>query len=381
MKEAFVLYGATDLGAPLFSADILWATGGFRAPDPFFLIVIEGKSILVASPLEVERAQKEAHVDEVALFSVSRGEPHGQPLARFLKERGVTDVIIPETLPYGIGTLLSGFFSVRTEKSIFQDRRSRKSEKEIEYISGSQEAVELALEKALFVLRQAEIRGDSLYHPLYGGSPLTSEDIRGIIDREMFANGYLGIGSIVACGAQAADPHCQGSGSLRPFTPIVIDIFPRSLSNLYYADQTRTVFKGEPNEAYKKMYVAVLRAQTEAIAVIRPGIDGFEVYKGACQTLEQAGYTAQIKERPVYGFIHGLGHGVGIDIHEYPSLGSQTALLEEGMVVTVEPGLYYSHQQGDIPVGGIRIEDMVVVTKDGCKNLTQFPKRLEDVIL
>lgn len=381
MKEAHLLYGATDFCASHFSADIFWATGGFRVPDPVYLFVVDGKKVLATSSLEIERAHKEARVDEVILLSAFRDASAEKPIIQFLRERGVTDVILQGAAPYSLGDLLSGFFTVRIEESPFLGQRSRKTEAELSCIENSQRAVEHAVRKGIDVLAESTIKGDLLYHANWGDTPLTAEMVRSVIDGEMYARGYLGIGSIISCGVLAADPHCQGSGVLKPFQSIVLDIFPRSIETLYYADQTRTVFKGKPDERYLHMYRAVLAAQEKALSLLRPGIDGSSVYRVAYDMLESAGYPTNLEKRPVYGFIHGLGHGVGIEIHEHPSLGTRSCILEEGMVVTVEPGLYYPQSQGDIPACGIRIEDMAVITKDGFKNLTRFSKKVDDMIV
>jgi Xaa-Pro aminopeptidase len=205
--------------------------------------------------------------------------------------------------------------------------------------------------------------------------------LRRIIDDELYRHGCLGVETIVACGLEAADPHCKGYGELKAGEPIVMDVFPRSLETLYFADMTRTVFKGEPGAAIKKMYEAVLKAQEDTIAMIRPGVDGSELDKKAREILDAAGFPTTTNERPMRGFIHSLGHGVGLEIHETPSLSPRRDVLREGNVVTNEPGLYYPIASGEIPAGGIRIEDMILITKEGYRNLTEFPKRLEEMII
>lgn len=380
MKNALVLSGATDLGASEFSADILWATG-FKVPDPILFVQIGGRKIIFVSPLEVERAQKEAKVDEVVLLQSLRGQADGEsPLIAFLKKEGVTHVTIPESLRYSIAAQLHTHFEVSVVRAPFGKERSIKRDDEISEIEAAQAAVERAVEKGIGFLRAAEIRDDEIFHSSVDHA-LTSDDLRRIIDGNLYEQGYLGIDSIVACGGSAADPHCRGTGLLRPHQPIVLDIFPRSLTALYFADQTRTVFKGEPSGAHKKMYAAVLEAQEQSMELIAPGVQSDTVMQKAKDVLESHGYPTSLSDRPVYGFIHGLGHGVGLEIHEAPSIGRSGDILEAGMVVTVEPGLYYSKERAGIPACGIRIEDMVVVTNDSVRNLTQFPKKIEEMIV
>jgi len=220
-----------------------------------------------------------------------------------------------------------------------------------------------------------------------GTRAVTSEIIRRIIDDALWKRGYLGSGTIVACGRDATDPHRMGSGLIAPRQPMVMDIFPVSLATHYYADMTRTFFKGEPSEDFARMYAAVLGAQEAAIAVIRAGVDAGAVHRAAAEYLASRGFPTRTARGRPEGFIHGLGHGVGIDIHEAPRLGARSQILEAGNVITIEPGLYYGRasrrvgMRGKIPVGGIRIEDMAVVTKTGCTLLTKFPKDLKSAII
>lgn len=375
MKEALFLYGATDLGSAEFSADILWRTGGFKAPDPICFFEIEGKKILLASALEAGRAQKEAKVDEIIL------NDNISPIVLFLKERGIGRVLISATLNYELAKTLSEHFSLSVLKAPFYPKRAVKTEWEICEIEKAQGAVERAVALALNWLSLTKIKGEFLYHPEFPKTPASAGHLRKIIDEALFKEGYLGVGSIVAPGIEAADPHMKGKGPFRAGEPIVLDIYPRSLESLYFADMTRTVFRGEPLPPFKKMYNAVLRAQENAISMIKEGGDGSAIYNRVLEFFEKEGYPTNLSSRPVYGFIHGLGHGVGIEIHEPPRLGSVSQVLEAGNVVTVEPGLYYPEAREGIPAGGIRIEDMVLVTRDGARNLTRFKKSLEDMIV
>lgn len=372
-KTARLLYGATDIGAPYFSGDILWKTG-FHAPDPLFLAEIGGKTVLFASPLEAGRAEKEADADRVVRVTDS-------PLvavAGFLKERGVRLVEIPGDFPYAMAEKLKNYFSLTVGSEPWYPARARKTAAEVKEIEKAQRATERAFDAAVVFLRECKIKGNALYH---GTRPATSAMARKIIDDSLWRDGYLATDTIVASGAEAADPHCIGRGVLRARVPVVIDIFPVSLTTHYYADMTRTVFKGEPIRGYIKMYEHVLTAQERAIKKIRPGADGREIYGGVCDYFSNEGYATRMSDTVSEGFIHGLGHGVGIDIHEYPRLGSDVEILEEGNVVTVEPGLYYPKKRGDIPAGGIRLEDMALVTKTGYRNLTRAQKGLSSAII
>ncbi|MEE9220392.1 MAG: M24 family metallopeptidase, partial [candidate division NC10 bacterium] len=153
--------------------------------------------------------------------------------------------------------------------------------------------------------------------------------------------------------------------------PIVIDIFPRSSGTRYFADITRTVVKGRASLRVKQMYEAVLEAQAQAVALIRHEADGAAIHQEVTAVFERLGFHTAEADGRMQGFFHGTGHGLGLEIHEAPRIGKRGAVLRAGNVVTVEPGLYYSGE------GGVRIEDVVVVTETGCRNLTQFQKVLE----
>ncbi|MEK7350753.1 MAG: M24 family metallopeptidase, partial [Nitrospirota bacterium] len=177
--------------------------------------------------------------------------------------------------------------------------------------------------------------------------------------------------TIVAGGEQACDPHNEGSGPLPAHRSIIFDVFPRSATNRYFADMSRTVVRGTPSPELKRLYQTVLDAQEEAITKIKDGADGKRIHQGILRRFEKAGYQTGLVNGRMQGYFHGTGHGVGLDIHEMPRISRTGSLLQEGHVVTVEPGLYYPG------LGAVRIEDMVLVTKDGCRNLTNSPKIFE----
>ncbi|MFY9462762.1 MAG: Xaa-Pro peptidase family protein [Candidatus Sungiibacteriota bacterium] len=379
MKTAKVLWGATDLGVPHFSGDILWKTV-FRAPDGFFLVEIGGRTTLLLSSLEIGRAKKEARADEVLLFEsfLKRGESPAHGLIRFLKAQKIREIIVPHTFPHGIARILGETFAIHDGGHSLYPLRARKTKKEIAEITAAQRACEDALYTAVAFLRSCIIKGNRVYD---AARVITSEIIRRIINDALWQKGYLASGTIVACGAQAADPHCRGYGPIAARQPIVMDIFPVSLATHYWADMTRTVFKGEPSNDFVRMYEAVLGAQEAAIKMIRAGIDGAAAHRAAAEYLSSAGFPTRITGGRAEGFTHGLGHGVGIDIHEQPHLGTRSEILAEGNVITIEPGLYYPKARKGIPAGGIRIEDMAVVRKNGCDLITQFPKDFKTAVL
>ncbi|MBA3795211.1 MAG: aminopeptidase P family protein, partial [Rubrobacter sp.] len=254
---------------------------------------------------------------------------------------------------------------------LFEGLRRAKTAEEVAHVEKAQRAVEEACEHAVGILREAEVDQNGTL--LWRGETLTSEILRSEINVELLRRNCLGDGTIAAGGSQAADPHERGSGPLKAGEAIILDIFPMDLSSRYYADMTRTFIKGEPNGELRKMYDAVLESQEAALAMIGPGVNGKDVHEKVSEILHNAGYKTQLHDREegkplTEGFFHGTGHGVGLEIHEAPRLGLTDQELVPGDIVSVEPGLYYPQ------TGGVRIEDLVLVTEDGSRNLTRFPK-------
>jgi len=178
--------------------------------------------------------------------------------------------------------------------------------------------------------------------------------------------------TIVACGSDAADPHERGSGPITVGEPVIVDIFPQDKETKYHADMTRTFCRGEPDDTVEKWFELTDEAKEAALAAVEPGVSGEAVHDAACDVYEEAGLpTLRADESAETGFIHSTGHGVGLDVHELPHVSPGGEELRPGHVITIEPGLY------DPEVGGIRIEDIVVVTEDGYENLTDYEKRLE----
>jgi Xaa-Pro aminopeptidase len=200
---------------------------------------------------------------------------------------------------------------------------------------------------------------------------LTSEIVRRLIHKTLIDHDCAGVETIVAGGDQATDPHERGHGILFAGQAIIIDIFPRSEKTGYWGDLTRTVCRGTAAPELKKLYHAVKAAQQAALRAVKPGVCADDVHAAAKVVFEKRGYkTEEVNGRHV-GFIHGTGHGVGLDIHELPRVGTSGEILELGNIITVEPGLYYPG------LGGIRIEDTLVVTEKGWRYLAPCAKKFE----
>jgi Xaa-Pro aminopeptidase len=252
---------------------------------------------------------------------------------------------------------------------IFPEREF-KTPAETREIQKAQQAAEAGVAAAIQVLRDSTIRLDRTLW--WNGAKLTSQILKLQISVAVLGHGCVASRTIVACGEQGVDPHQEGSGLLKAHQPIIIDVFPRSQRSGYWGDITRTVVKGRASDRLKAQYQAVYGAQQLALKEIRPGISGREVHQKVVDYFERQGFVTGIIRGRMQGFFHGTGHGVGLEIHEAPRLsGKGDDCLRPGHVVTVEPGLYYAG------TGGVRLEDLVVVTPTGIRNLTRFPKYLE----
>ena len=359
-------------------ANMFYATR-FLAPDAFvFVLTPAGEKTLLMSDLELDRARSQAAVDSVLPIREyeERAKAAGvdrpkllDSVSAFLAERRIGSALVPGNFPleYGDGLRARGV-AVQVRPDPFYEARLVKTSKEIEAISRAMQRTEAAMHVAVSAIRESDVRDGVLR---WRGETLTAERTRRLISAALLEDGLIALRTIVACGEAACDPHNEGSGPLRAGEAIIIDIFPRDEASRYFADITRTVVKGRASEALHRMYGAVAAGQSRAFELIGDGSDGAAIHREVQATLDRHGFqTGELNGR-MQGFFHGTGHGLGLDIHELPRISKLPATLRSGNVVTVEPGLYY------LDIGGVRIEDVVVVTETGHTNLTKYPKTLE----
>jgi Xaa-Pro aminopeptidase len=348
-------------------------------PDPICYAEIDGGRHVAAHSMELTRMGdlgvtlhplEEFDFDELIASGRPMSELVRELAARVCRGLGVTDAVVPFWFPLDLADhLRSNGVRLRADRDFFNARRRAKSQAELEGIRRAQSAAEAAMAAARDLLRAAEPNGDGL---VSGGAPLTVERLKSIMHRTFLEHGCSSDDFIVAPGPQGAVGHELGSGPIRAGEPLVIDIWPRDQPSACFADMTRTFVVGDPPEEIARWHGYVREALDRCIDVIRPGVTGRAVHDVACDVFEEHGQpTTRTKEagKPLTdGFFHGLGHGVGLEVHEEPGLGmSGQKELVPGDVVTIEPGLY---RQG---FGGVRLEDLVLVTEDGAENLTRFP--------
>src|SRR5205807_7442682 len=375
--KAEIQYGQTRLivAASETDPDMLYATK-FWAPDPFIFLQRNGKRTLVLSDLEIDRGRKQAKADEFFMFSQFENEvqgkskkapPYEKVLAHFLKKRGVRSAIVPANFPLRYAEeLAANKIRVRATNGIFWPEREAKSDKEVKMMGRALRITEKGLKRAIEVLKQSKPASGKRLR--WHGKTLTSEMLRAEIDSTILRAGGIPGGTIVAGGDQACDPHERGFGPLYADSLIILDVFPREAKTGYFGDLTRTVLRGHASEAQRKLWETVKAGQALALRQIKAGVDGAEIHRTIQEFFTKRGYATEIRKGRRVGFFHGTGHGLGLEIHEYPRL--QKAKLKERQTLTVEPGLYYPGG------GGVRQEDVVMVTKTGYRMRSGFLKTL-----
>jgi Xaa-Pro aminopeptidase len=349
-------------------------------PDAFLYAEKEGRRTVVLHSLEIPRVREEApELEIIPLEQLGADELYSQgkqvweielELAlRACRELGITQATVPAGFPVGHADhLRANGVEIGVDRDVFDNRRRSKNETEVRGIRKAQRACEAALDASRDLLRRARTNGGGLE---VDGEPLTSERLKRVIEDVFADRGVEGSDMIVAHGPQSAVGHNMGSGQIAPNEPIVFDLFPKDKATGCYADMTRTYVVGEPSEELQKWYGLVKEALEISTAGVKPGVNGRTLYEQVCNIFQDAGYKTQLNKEPGEvledGFFHGLGHGVGLEVHELPSMGRVGHDLVPGDVITIEPGLYRSGY------GGLRLEDLVLVTKDGYEVITDYP--------
>jgi Xaa-Pro aminopeptidase len=360
-------------------ADFTYATG-FAVETALYIRFDEGDDVIVTSPLEIDRARVQSKASRKLLLAEAGYEELGSFIsyarlaAKLLRNRGLESARVSPRLPAGyLEELRAAGLDVEVDRTLFQAERRRKSQEEARFIQASQRAAEAAVVEVVSQLAQADIREGTLW---LDESPLTSERLYARASLLLGEKGFTCPDMIIAGSPDCAMPHFRGEGPIKAGAPVIIDIFPSSRTTHYHGDLTRTVVVGEIPDEIRRMHAAVLQALDAGIESIKAGASGRDVHNTVCQVLVDRGYGTTTKgfEGPEGGakMNHSTGHGVGLDVHEDPLLrGPDENTLLESDVVTVEPGLYL------LGLGGVRIEDTGMVTRDGFKNFTTLTRSLD----
>jgi Xaa-Pro aminopeptidase len=350
-------------------------------PDAFLYAEKDGVKHIAIGAMEIPRLAElglfELHPSEefgsdelMRAGGLSYSELRQEVAVRAAKALGITNAVVPEAFPLWLADRLRAEgVELTVDGGLFDDRRRVKTDAELAGIRRAQRAAEAGMDAARELLRSATPNGKGLE---VDGEPLTVERVKAAMSQAFAAHGTTADDFIVAPGPQGAVGHDMGSGAISAGVPIVIDIWPRDNESFMFCDMTRTFVVGDVPQDVQRWHELTKQALDRAISEIKDGADGRSIFDGTCEIYEGAGEpTQRTKEagKPLAnGFFHGLGHGVGLEVHEQPGMGfASKDPLKAGDVVTVEPGCY---RQG---YGGVRLEDLVLVTKDGAENLTQYP--------
>ena len=347
-------------------------------PDPFLYMERDGTRHAVLTSFEVSRVDptgikshplEEFGFDELIAQGLPRHEVQMQTMVKAVQELGVAEAVVPDDFPLELADRLrASGVELKPDREFFSQRRRVKNAVELEGIRKAQRGTEAGMAAARDMLRAAEAANGVL---MLEGEPLTSERIKERINEVFNQHNLVSDEMIVAHGGQAASGHDMGSGPIAPGEALVIDLFPRDRETGCYADMTRTFVVGEIPDELAEYHRLVHEALLKSLGAVKAGEDGRDVFQLVCDVFHEAGYPTQLSKQPgevlSSGFFHGLGHGVGLEVHEPPSLSRDPSTLVAGDVVTLEPGLY---REG---WGGVRLEDLVLVTEDGAENLTSFP--------
>lgn len=359
----------------------------FLVGDPAALIELTdgagGHQVaLIIRDIEMERARRHARADRVfcpADFAPSEGlsgdreTATAQATAECLRRAGVEHVTADRSLPLIFAhEIMRAGLTIECDPMMGVMERRAKDEQEIAWLRQAQQVTEESMRMACEMVACATTGADGVL--MHEGEPLTAERLRAMVDVFLLERGYTNPPSIIAGGPEGGDCHNIGGGDLRTGEPVIIDIFPCSRETLYNGDCTRTVVHGEVPPAIAKMHAAVVEAKAAAIAATRAGVTGEAVHTATAQVITAHGYPMGLPPEGApdtyCGMVHGTGHGVGLDVHEPPLLDKGGPELVAGDILTIEPGLYSK------AIGGIRVEDMVVVTASGCDSFDTLPEGL-----
>jgi Xaa-Pro aminopeptidase len=381
--EALLLYSDS-----FRDANIYYLTK-FLAPDPFiFLKRVDADPVIVVNQMEYPRAQKQSIIKTVRSYldynyieAIKSAKEPQLGAMKFIakvaeKELGVgTNICVPPNFPVIAADVLRGKgLTINPMFDVVEKARETKDIDEVEEIRAVQAVIEEVTSEAIELIANSDVGSNGTLH--FNGEPLTVGRIKSFFGRKLLENGCIPEEDIiVACGPKSSNPHYVGEpeDKLKADQPIILDIYPRSIQKRYWTDMTRTIVKGRATDKLKKMFDAVFEARNASLDAIQAGALGSQVYDVCCDTLEKAGYeTTRGGKKITKGMPHSLGHGVGLQIHESPRMSElYTSPLKAHSIVTVEPGLY------DPQIGGVRLEDIIEVTKSGYNNLTRMETRLE----
>jgi Xaa-Pro aminopeptidase len=360
--NAYVVYASSE------DADMRYLSG-FKTSDPFiYLKRPRRRGVIIVSQMEHTRAVRESPAAvmtrvQAGLVEILKQEKDPwRATAKMIAGQVQGTILVPPRFPLALARALQDSVDVVVDKDCLESMRAKKTRVQMAEIRNVQKATESAIDAGISLIRRSTGEKGTLFS---GGKPLTSEIVRAVMHNCLAGHGCIAKDTIVSCGEDTAIPHALGSGALKAHQPIVLDLFPQNERSGYFSDMTRTVSKGKPDPAVMDMYDAVCDAQALAERHVCAGASGAGIHQMVVDLFKERGYGSTNS-----GFVHNLGHGIGLAVHELPSLGPSGTELASGNVITIEPGLYCPG------TGGVRLEDIGAVTKKGFSRFTRYPTEL-----
>ncbi len=374
-RTGMLLYGDTEHSAAM-RHEVPITIG-----DPFLYAESDGGAWIMSSSLEARRLAGcrpdatlldagELGLLELLRTAMSREEVYLELTSRAAARTGIREAIVDFGFPLAVAERLrADGIELRVDGRAVTERRRRKSDHELAGIRRAQLAAEAAMRTAASLLGRAHPVGETIH---LDGAPLTAELIRAAMRDAAWGLGAVLPAEAIVASVWQGFGHDPGRGPLPAGLPIQIDLWPCDEASGCWADMTRTFVVGTMlSDEIGRQEALVRRALQDTRAAVCPGVTGRDLHAHCCELFEAEGYRTQRTgpgEDPSEGFQFSLGHGVGLRVHEAPALGqSGREALAAGDVLAVEPGLWRRD------VGGVRFEDLLLVTDEGCEVLTQFP--------
>jgi len=360
--DAYVIYASSR------DADMRYLTH-FTTSDPFVFFKRPGdRGVIIVSQMELGRASRESSAAVITrtqaglpVILKKEKDPY-LATAKMIAGQAGKKILVPPNFPIALANALSEQCTVLVDHGTVMEMRAKKSKNEILLMKNVQKVTEKAMGRAISLIKSASVKKGILH---IDNKPLTAEQVKFSMHCLLLQHGCGAVDTIVSCGEDTAIPHILGSGPLKSDEPIVIDLFPVEEISGYYADMTRTVVRGEPSKDILEMYDTLREAKQFGISRVKTGASGADIHLAVVDFFKDQGYESNTR-----GFVHNLGHGVGLQVHELPTVGPAGKTLASGNVITIEPGLYYPG------IGGVRLEDIGVVMAKGFENFTVFPEDL-----
>jgi Xaa-Pro aminopeptidase len=356
-------------------------------PDPFLYAEVGGNRVVMISSLEASRVAdlglglevltyEDVGSDALLKQGLDAYEFDRALLLNACRQLGVSAAMTPNTFPLGLADhLRANGLELTADQRFFDERRRVKSELELAGIRRACRAVEAGVGVGVEMLRSAQRSNGVL---TLEGKPLTCERIKLAVERAFGEHGAAADEFIVSHGSQTAVGHDGGSGPIASDDVVLFDLFPRDRESACYSDFTRTFSLGAPPDELAEYHRLAREALDLALGSVRPGVKGSDIHRRVCDFFHEHGYKTQLHKEEgeplVDGYFHATGHGVGLEVHERPGVGRvESEPLVAGDVIALEPGLY---RHG---YGGVRLEDLVLVTENGCEKLTDYSYDFEVV--